>query len=36
MTAGDDRVAVQVEGDGIPPNGKRYNNLYYFLFVFPG
>jgi ketosteroid isomerase-like protein len=34
VTAEDDRVAVEVEVDGIAPNGIRYNNTYHYLFVF--
>jgi uncharacterized protein len=36
MTAEEDRVAVDAETDGIAPNGKRYNNLYHFLFFIRG
>ena len=34
VTAEDDRVAVEVEVDGVAPNGKRYNNTFHYLFHF--
>jgi uncharacterized protein len=34
MTAEDDRVAVEVEGNAHTVEGKLYNNSYHFLFVF--
>lgn len=36
VTAEDDRVAVEVEVDGIAPNGLHYNNTYHYLLVFRG
>lgn len=36
VTAEDDRVAVEVEVEGIAPNGKLYNNTFHYLFVFSG
>jgi uncharacterized protein len=36
VTAESDRVAVEVEVDGIAPGGKHYNNTYHYLFVFRG
>jgi ketosteroid isomerase-like protein len=29
-------VAIQLEGDAIASNGKRYNNRYHFYFRFEG
>lgn len=34
FTAEGDRVAVEVEVDGIAPNGKHYNNTYHYLLYF--
>jgi ketosteroid isomerase-like protein len=34
MTAEDDRVAVEVEVEGVAPNGKLYNNTFHYLFTF--
>ena len=34
ITAEGDRVAVEVEVDGIAPGGKRYNNTYHYLLIF--
>jgi ketosteroid isomerase-like protein len=34
MTAEDDRVAVEVEVEGVAPNGKFYNNTYHYLLFF--
>lgn len=34
ITAEDDRVAVEVEVNGVAPNGELYNNTYHYLFVF--
>lgn len=34
ITAEGDRVAVEVEVNGIAPNGKVYNNTYHYLFFF--
>jgi len=34
ITAEDDRVAVEVEVDGIAPNGMHYVNTYHYLFIF--
>jgi uncharacterized protein len=34
ITAEGDRVAVEVEVDGIAPNGKHYNNTYHYLLFF--
>ncbi len=34
MTAEGDRVAVEAESRGLHISGKRYNNLYHFLFRF--
>jgi ketosteroid isomerase-like protein len=36
VTAEGDRVALEVEVDGIAPNGKRYNNSYHYLLFFRG
>ncbi len=33
MTAEGDKVAAEVESEGIHVNGKRYNNKYHFLIV---
>ena len=33
MTAEDDRVAMEAEGDGDVVNGKHYHNTYHFLVV---
>jgi ketosteroid isomerase-like protein len=34
VTAEDDRVAVEVEVEGVAPNGKLYNNTFHYLFRF--
>lgn len=34
VTAEDDRVAVEVEVEGVAPNGKLYNNTFHYLFHF--
>jgi ketosteroid isomerase-like protein len=34
VTAEGDRVAMEMEVDGIAPNGIHYNNTYHYLFVF--
>lgn len=34
MTAEGERVAVEAESDGMHVSGKRYQNLYHFLFQF--
>jgi ketosteroid isomerase-like protein len=34
VTAEDDRVAVEVEVEGIAPNGKLYNNTFHYLLRF--
>ncbi|HTV96136.1 MAG TPA: nuclear transport factor 2 family protein [Steroidobacteraceae bacterium] len=34
VTAEQDRVAVEVEVNGIANTGKRYNNTYHYLFIF--
>jgi ketosteroid isomerase-like protein len=36
VTAEADRVAVEVEVNGVAPNGKLYNNTYHYLFFFRG
>lgn len=32
VTAEDDRVAVEVEVEGVAPSGKLYNNTFHYLF----
>ena len=34
VTAEDDRVAVEVEVEGLAPNGKLYNNTFHYLLRF--
>jgi ketosteroid isomerase-like protein len=34
VTAEGDRVAVEMEVDGIAPNGVHYNNTYHYLLIF--
>jgi uncharacterized protein len=34
ITAEDDRVAIEVELNGVAPNGKIYNNTYHYLLIF--
>ena len=34
VTAEDDRVAVEVEVEGVAPNGKLYNHTFHYLFHF--
>jgi ketosteroid isomerase-like protein len=34
VTAEEDRVAVEVEVEGLAPNGKLYNNTFHYLFHF--
>jgi ketosteroid isomerase-like protein len=34
VTAEDDRVAVEVEVEGVAPNGKLYNNTFHYLLRF--
>jgi ketosteroid isomerase-like protein len=34
VTAEEDRVAVEVEVEGVAPNGKLYNNTFHYLFRF--
>lgn len=36
VTAEDDRVAVEVEVEGVAPNGKLYNNTFHYLLHFRG
>ncbi|SEH19220.1 hypothetical protein SAMN05428974_3293 [Sphingopyxis sp. YR583] len=36
MTAEEDRVSAEVEGQSILANGEPYNNQYHFLFRFRG
>ena len=34
ITAEGDRVAIEAKSDGLLVSGKRYSNIYHFLFVF--
>ena len=34
ITAEGDRVAMEAKSDGLLVSGKRYSNIYHFLFVF--
>lgn len=34
ITAEADRVAIEMEVDGVAPNGVHYNNTYHYLLVF--